>query len=253
MKLNSVLILLFLVGNFSHSFAGERFLLKREVTLNSGESLNLAYLNMTMNDTLSERVLAKRPGRSFMSSAVLPGAGQFYNGSVKMAIGFFVAEIGRWWGYSTLQGKANDKEEEYKAFADEFWIYDDWILSGDTEGGHTINENPITGEPVKSDEYYENIGKYDQFNRGWTGAISRDDLTAERETYIQMQDDANNLFSWATTIASTVMINHIFSAAEAVYTAKKLNDKASMAISLKVVPVLGKNRISKRISLSVAW
>ncbi len=253
MKNNHLITLLLFLGTFSQSFAGEGFLVKREVMLSSGESLSLVYLNTTVQDSVSERVLFKRPGRSFMSSAVIPGAGQYYNGSVKKAVGFLVAEIGLWSGYSTLKGKGDDKEDEYKAFADEFWSYNRWILSEDTEGGHKIDEHPITGGPVKNNQYYENIGKYDQFNRGWEGTISRDSLTVQRATYIKLQEDANNLFSWATTVASIVMLNHILSAAEAVYTAKKLNDEASMTISLTAMPVIVDNRIMKRIGLSVAW
>lgn len=253
MKFNHSITLLLFLGTFSQSFAGEGFLVKREVALSSGESLSLVYLNTTIQDSVGKRVFAKRPGLSFMSSAVLPGAGQYYNGSLKKAVGFLVAEIGLWWGYTTLQGNANDKVDEYKTFADDYWSYDNWIASGDTTGGHKIDRHPNTGGPVKSDEYYENIGKYDQFNRGWTGTISRDDLTAEREEYIKLQEDANNLSSLATTVVSTVMLNHIISAAEAVYTAKKLNDKASMTISLKAIPVKTQDRIIGRLSLTVVW
>ncbi|MCH7887138.1 MAG: hypothetical protein IIA58_04175 [Candidatus Marinimicrobia bacterium] len=256
MKFNHSITLLLFLGTFSQSFAGEGFLVKREVALSSGESLSLVYLNTTIQDSVGKRVFAKRPGLSFMSSAVLPGAGQYYNGSLKKALGFLVAEIGLWWGYTTLQGNANDKVDEYKTFADEYWSFDAWIASGDTAGdggGHKIARNPNTGDPVKNNEYYENIGKYDQFNRGWAGAFSLKELTEERSEYIKMQDDANNLFSLATTVASTVMLNHIISAAEAVYTAKKLNDKASMTISLKAIPVKTQDRIIGRLSLTLVW
>ena len=256
MKFNYLITLLLFLATFSQSLAGEGFLVRREVALKSGESLSLVYLNTTIEDSVGERVFAKRPGLSFMSSAVIPGAGQYYNGSLRKAIGFFVAEIGLLWGYSTLQGNANDKVDEYKAFADKHWNYDVWIASGDTAGDggvHSILRNPITGSPVKSNEYYENIGKYDQFNRGWVGAFSLNEVTEERSEYIKMQHDANNLFSWATTVASTVMLNHLISAAEAVYTAKKLNDEASMMISLKAIPVKTQDRMIGRLSLTVVW
>ena len=256
MKFNYSITLLLFLATFSKSFAGEGFLVRREVALKSGESLSLVYVNTTIEDSVGERVFAKRPGLSFMSSAVLPGAGQYYNGSLRKAIGFFVAEIGLLWGYSTLQGNANDKVDEYKVFADKYWNYDAWIASGDTAGdggGHNIVRNPNTGLPVKSNEYYENIGKYDQFNRGWVGTFSLQEVTEERREYLKMQHDANNLFSWATTVASTVMLNHLISAAEAVYTAKKLNDEASMTISLKAIPVKTQDRIIGRLSLTVVW
>ena len=255
MNFKHYITLLMFLGTFSQSFAGDGFLLKRELTLSSGETLSLAYLNLnsSIQDSVSKRVFAKRPGRSFMSSAVLPGAGQYYNGSTKKAIGFFVAEIALWWGYVTLQGNADEKVIEYEAFAEENWIYNAWILSGDTAGVHRIDVNKETGEPIRNNEYYENIGKYDQFNTGWIDAVPGEKDTVYRLAYRNLQQDANDLFSWATTVASTVMMNHILSAAEAVYTAKKLNDAASINISLRAIPVRSGDRISSRLSLTVAW
>lgn len=253
MKFNHVITLLLFLGTFSQSFAGDGFLLKREVALKSGKSLSLAYLNTTIQDSVGERVIAKRPGLSFMSSAVIPGAGQYYNGSLKKAVGFLIAEIGLLWGYSILQENANDKVDEYEIFADENWNYDAWIASGDTMGGHNIFTNPNTLAPVKSNEYYENIGKYDQFNTGWVDVVPDKDDTEKRQKYRNIQQDANNLFSLATTIASTVILNHIISAAEAVYTAKKLNDAASMTISLKAIPIKTQGRINGLLSLTIVW
>ncbi len=255
MNFRHYITLLILLGTFSQSFAGDGFLLKRELTLSSGETLSLAYLNLnsSIQDSVSKRVFAKRPGRSFMSSAVLPGAGQYYNGSTKKAIGFFVAEIALWWGYATLRGNANDKVDDYKAFAADNWFYDAWILSGgaDQEGDNI--DTTSMGAPKENNTYYENIGKYDKFNEGWIDAVPGNDDTQKRQEYRKIQQDANNLFSLATTVASTVMLNHILSAAEAVYTAKKLNDAASMNISLRAIPVRTGDGISSRLSLTVAW
>jgi len=255
MNFKHYMTLLMFLGTFSQSFAGDGFLLKRELTLSSGETLSLAYLNLnsSIKDSVSKRVFAKRPGRSFMSSALLPGAGQYYNGSTKKAIGFFVAEIALWWGYFTLQGNANDKVDDYKTFAEENWSYDAWILSGDKEKDGDTIDTTSAGTPIRNNAYYENIGKYDKFNKGWVDAVPGNDDTVNRLAYRNLQQDANDLFSLATTVASTVMLNHILSAAEAVYTAKKLNDAASMNISLRAIPVRTGDRISSRISLTVAW
>ena len=255
MNFKHYITLLMFLGTFSQSFAGDGFLLKRELTLSSGETLSLAYLNLnsSIKDSVSKRVFAKRPGRSFMSSAVLPGAGQYYNGSTKKAIGFFVAEIALWWGYATLQGNANDKVDDYKAFAADNWFYDAWISTGGTDIVGDNIDTSSTGNPIMNNAYYENIGKYDKFNKGWVDVVPGSDDTQKRQEYRNLQQDANELFSLATTVASTVMLNHILSAAEAVYTAKKLNDAASINISLRAIPVRTGDRISSRLSLTVAW
>ena len=72
MKFTCLLTLIIFLGTFSQSEAGEGFLVKREVVLNSGGSLRLAYLDMTIKDSVNKRVIAKRPGLSFISSALLP-------------------------------------------------------------------------------------------------------------------------------------------------------------------------------------
>ena len=59
MKFNYSITLLLFLATFSKSFAGEGFLVRREVALKSGESLSLVYVNTTIEDSVGERVFAK--------------------------------------------------------------------------------------------------------------------------------------------------------------------------------------------------
>jgi hypothetical protein len=64
-------------------------------------------------------------------------------------------------------------ESKYKAYADDHYlpsVYHDWWAALDSSYvnaySHRINFDTL-GNPIKSDEYYEYIGKYDQFQVGW--------------------------------------------------------------------------------------
>ena len=251
-----ILIILYMIIAFPpvSGFGADATLSKRTVRLGSGETLTLSYFSNApaFSDSAGLRVIAKRPGISFLGSAVIPGAGQLYNGSMKRAATFFAIEVGLWTGFAAFRGNAQDKEEEYKALADEFWDFFVWIPGADNKNGHTLDVDSM-GNPIKSDEYYENIGKYDKFNSGWLGALNATDPTTERSLYLNLREDANSLFAWSTTMANIVMFNHLISVADAIFTAKKLNDAASAKFSLRAVNRWSNGERVKGLSLSLAW
>ena len=235
-------------------FGADGAVSKRTVRLESGKTMTLSYLSNApaQSDSGGLRVIAKRPGISFLGSALIPGAGQLYNGSMKRAAAFFAIEVGLWTGFAAFRGNAQDKEDEYKALADEFWDFFVWIPGADNTSGHTIDVDSM-GNPIKSNEYYENIGKYDKFNSGWVGALNATDPTAERSLYLNLREDSNNLFARSTMMANIVMFNHLISVADAIFTAKKLNDAASVQFSLKAVSRWSNGEPVKGLSLSLAW
>ena len=241
----------------SHSFASDKISGNRIIRLESGETVEFTYMSVesTTQDSSRNRVVAKRPGISFLTSAIIPGAGQLYNGSKKRAVAFFAVEVGLWVGYASLQGKGDDKEDEYQALADQYWDFTRYNPTDDEQSqGHTI---PVTANnsPIKNNEYYENIGKYDKFNRGWEGAVPSADSTKteERNTYLNLRKEANDFFGFATTLASLAIINHIISVGDAIVTAKKLNDKASVNLSVAPLPTGHGNKYVNGLSLGISW
>ncbi|MCH7620044.1 MAG: hypothetical protein IH880_09825 [Candidatus Marinimicrobia bacterium] len=251
-----ILILLYMIIALLpiSGFGADGTVSKRTVRLESGETVTLYYLSnpSAQSDSGRLRVYAKRPGISFLGSAVIPGAGQLYNGSMKRAAAFFALEVGLWTGFAAFRGKAFNKEDEYEALADKYWDFFVWIPGADNTSGHTIDVD-LMGNPIKSDEYYENIGKYDKFNSGWDGSVNDTDATAERKLYLNLREDSNDLFALATTMANLVMFNHLISVADAVFTAKKLNDAASVQLSLKAVNRWANGEPVKGLSLSLSW
>jgi len=144
------------------------------------------------------------PGKVLMLSAIIPGAGQFSIGSKWRAMMFFGMEIAAWYGVVTYYNDGQDKDKEFKIYADahfteQLYRNHEWFLatrpefgnSGIYEGNRETWEGEIEWQdkldylpsggfthelPSESDrnnssddqQYYEMIGKYiGQFGFGW--------------------------------------------------------------------------------------
>lgn len=190
----------------------------------------------------------KSPLKAFMFSLAVPGAGQFYTGSKIKAGSFLAADVLLWGGYLLFHGKGVDKETAYKAYANDHYIssvFRDWWGTLDTSITNRYSHRLYfddTGSPIKSREYYENIGKYDEFQVGW------DDIgtnfppepvqggagvtSPHRRAYLDMRKQSNDYFAKATTMAMVSIANHIVSAFDAAIGARKFN-RGTKQYSLK--------------------
>jgi hypothetical protein len=205
-------------------------------------------------DNLQEEIYefrTKSPFKAFALSLAIPGAGQFYTGSRIKAGTFFAVDALLWSGYLIYHGKGNDKESEYKVYADLHYsppTYFQWWgglpESVQDSFSHRIYEDP--GDPegaIRNHEYYENIGKYSQFQVGWDDIGlnapplplpgGKDSLSVHRRTYLDMRKEANDYFSNASTMAMISIANHLISAFDAAIGAKKYN-RGTREYSLKL-------------------
>jgi len=113
------------------------------------------------------------------------------------------------------------------------------IASGYTNGfTHTL---PYYGEQ----QYYELIGKYDQFSRGWDDSDPNDPQENQiplRSTskrfyeYAKMRADANAQYDVASTWVSIAVINHVISAIDAYWSATRFNKSLHAEVRTKVIP-----------------
>lgn len=93
------------------------------------------------------------------------------------------------------------------------------------------------GAKVDEDEFYESIGKYHQFNFGWDDFPARDSadfptgpedsrneyVSPNRSQYSDMRNDANREFKKASSMLTIVAGNHLLSAIEAAFGARRYN------------------------------
>ena len=187
------------------------------------------------------------PGKALVMSALLPGAGEYYAGAKKKAAVFFGLEVLAWSLYVTWDGKGNDIEDEFRLKADEEFRPEDYLAWRET---NTSNKTPITHELpcekyieiYKADrgnfgdcagsevqQYYELIGKYDQFVAGWSDlrdangnptqpvqVDSAKNFDSEiRQAYEDRRDDSNRHLKRAINVAGLALINHVISGVDA--------------------------------------
>ena len=213
----------------------------------------------------------KSPKKSFLLSAVLPGAGQLYNGSYIKAAAFLAVEATCWALYIKNDKKGNDIDTEFKAYADNHWSegeYWDYIakFSGlgrsDVEALRTWEKSHFSHglHREKDQQYYEMIGKYDQFNYGWDDSdvalldegwvISM--RSVNRLTYEDRRKDSNDAFKSATMMATIAIINHIISGGEAAWSSARYNNY-QMEAHLQVLPRSLDGRPYTALSLDMNW
>jgi hypothetical protein len=225
--------------------------------INEMKSQNRAYLQ-SQTETTKPRTMDvrgdqkdkstnghKSPAKAFLYSAVIPGAGQLYTGSKLKAAAFFGLEVLAWTGHIVYHGKGEDNTDKFEAYADTYWQegrYEQWLFMhwGTFDDDSVFNNNGFSLfthhlPDTKTQQYYEMIGKYNQFVYGWVDTdIDASVEDAHPTTYSQlrmdyedMRHDANKMFDRATASLIVVMVNHIVSGFEAALAARNHNKNVS--------------------------
>lgn len=192
----------------------------------------------------------KSPRRAFLLSVLLPGAGEYYAGSKKKAALFMGIEAVTAGLYFTWKGKGNDIDDEFRQMADAHWDPQTYLAWRSTS--RAIRNNSFThampcslevaeerfGNCGSSEQqqYYELLGKYDQFVAGWDDLAFVDTgnpVTAYTEIdsvekvhselrldYEVKRDDSNVYLKRASSVAGVILVNHVISAIDAARTAR---------------------------------
>lgn len=241
--------------------------------------------SLNFQDTLTrEQKLARLPGyklpkRALLFSALIPGAGELYAKSYIKAGAFFLAEVVSWMVYGNYTSKGNDQEKKFQNYADAHWnpnVWLDWrqnYTQGIDDAHDTTMVKYISGDKAVTTEqqYYEMIGKYPAFFTGWDFAeyyqnqsefdtIDMDSMEVKQRAssdignYMDMRDKSNKFFRLARTATNYVIVNHILSAIDAAWTAKRKNNRLSpIEASIKVEQVFYVNHFRPVVSLQIKW
>jgi TM2 domain-containing membrane protein YozV len=200
----------------------------------------------------------KSPAKAFLLSLAIPGAGEFYNEQRLKAGVFLAVDALLWTGYIVYHTKGSNREKEYKAYANTHYSWENYLIwwadlpdenKDDYSHRMPVDDNNV---PIFNHEYYENIGKYDQFQVGWPDGLnhpfipgdsvySETYMPPERATYLDMRQQANDYFSNATTAVMVSIANHIVSAFDAAIGAKRYNKGVKQySLDLKTKNIDGK-------------
>lgn len=229
----------------------------------------------------------KSVSKAALLSLAIPGTGEFYGGSLLKGVAFLAVEVGALYGNFHFRNRGNDLEDQFQADANSLWnedAYWDWlsVIGGVDRGdqqalrnferqtfSHFLPEN-------KNQQYYENIGKYDQFVIGWedfrndlpgddvsqfafedyqSGFYMGEDLTTisgQRNAYVELRRDSNDNFKKATTMVTVVLLNHVASALDAGLTVKRHNQKILQA-KVGIQGVRHNDELIAALALGVSW
>ena len=227
-----------------------------------------------------EDTLIVYPARPMLYSLILPGVGQWYNKSPAWKIGFFAGiEVASIFSGLQWRKKADDIRLKYELFADQNWDLETWVsntlntplgnyadvhingthklilvLSGSLaeQYGNYVPSDSLennahwvyTGDVsvLRDRDFYENIGKYDQFVGGWTDCYGPANnklwfevnknvgdsteiiiSTPNKEKYVGQRALSNDYLNMAKYAVSALMFNHVISALEAVWSTQVRN------------------------------
>lgn len=216
-----------------------------------------------------EQTQDKSSKRAFLLSALVPGLGEWYAGSPKRGLAFLGAEAALWGMWAAWKGKGNDLEEAFRAVADQYWDPEEYIawrestISNSSSITHALPCSSQVREvyiPARREwmntsqagglgsaafggcaasqiqQYYELLGKYDQFVAGWedlrrgdstgnpvewTEVDSVENFHSERRlNYEDDRDESNRFLKRASTVSGIILINHVISAIDAARVAR---------------------------------
>ena len=116
----------------------------------------------------------RSPSKAFLYSMTIPGGGQLYNHSTIKAGLFMAIEVASWVDWLINHQQGQKKTDDYNNFADRDWSaerYTNWLIEtyGITSDTAEFNRGDSTMRfthhlpATKTQQYYEMIGKYDQF------------------------------------------------------------------------------------------
>jgi hypothetical protein len=229
-------------------------------SINSGISNN-EDLNGKISSVNPKKDESKSPYLGALFSGIIPGTGEFYAKSYIKAAIFIGIEAGLWTAYSIYQSEGNSQTDSYQNYADQNWDvykYAGWLKAQNFSGSEGIDltsdkytlrkqVNVVEAQnfshqlpPYGEQQYYELIGKYQNFVVGWEDAdlnyVNRNNYgTYKTDMFVGYSYDrqaANDYYNKANTTLTLVILNHILSSADAAWTVSMFNKDIKLKTSV---------------------
>ncbi len=246
------------------------FSLDSKVVIEKSEITNFSDQNLLVN---KKSALA-----SAGLSLLLPGAGQYYNGNYIKSVIFIAVEAAGIATAIIYNKKGDDQTGHFEDIANSNWSvvkYAQWSLDNAQRLNPGISDDELAvyqsnliangsvnwsqlnslesaiGLQASSgyshrlrefgdQQYYEMIGKYDQFTPGWADFNDPnntftygDPVTEMFKSYSHQRGIANNFYSVSKTAVTVVLLNHFISAVEAAWSTSRFNKRLKAKVSLE--------------------
>jgi hypothetical protein len=272
MKTLKIFLVIIILASISFSQVNESSKLQLTGNLYADSKIiSKTYSELNRNPMADDLPGKKSAVLSGVLSAIIPGAGQVYNEDYWIAGIFVAVEAALITTAVVYDNKGDDQTEYFESYADDYtnpdhnwsvvryaqWLIDfkdadpsirkdDWDiddtrmppwdrvywdkLNAAETGSHNL---PPHGEQ----QYYELIGKYHQYSGGWndyTGGANNSLISPNYDYYSGQRGLANDYYNTSSTAIMGVYINHVLSAAEAVWGATRFNK--NLAVNFRVEP-----------------
>lgn len=182
-------------------------------------------------------------------SLLIPGTGEIYLGYYWRGAALVALEVAAWTGYVINSDDGNQKEVEYRRFADAHWAESKWIDDHNAWPANWPDEDKTYEnlDSIGSDfsysgwpgyhshtfpeenaiNYYENIGKYDWFISGWEDwdPIANPKQTDLRTQYRAMRKESDDAHDRAQRFVYLSLAVRAFSLVETTILVTRDKDK----------------------------
>ncbi|MBC8450710.1 hypothetical protein H8D73_00685 [bacterium] len=160
------------------------------------------------------------PSKMFLISLAVPGSGELVQGK-KRGYLFLLAEVAMWSGFLVLDKQGIDERGDYESFADANWdleSYMEFYNENCIESPHDYANGCRPLADFGSQEFYEDIGKYDVYWPWWGGDGVPNEPTSDalalRDEYWGMRKDSNTSLRQARYFMMAALLNHVVSAVD---------------------------------------
>jgi len=247
---------------------------KLQLSGNLSEDLLISSKDFVIDENETSVVLKKRPPILAAGlSVIIPGAGQFYNDDYWKSAIFVAVEVAAIITAISYNTKGNDQTVKFEAFANSENGWDvDKYAHWSVDNASRINPQILEGDPILNifdsngnviwsklnsletkigswyshqlapyddQQYYEMIGKYQQFNPGWAdfnysdAYTYGDPLTKTFDWYADERGKANSYYDVSNLAVKILVANHIISAVEAAFSANRHNRSLNAEVKMK--------------------
>jgi hypothetical protein len=234
--------------------------------------------------------MKKSPFVAGLLSFAVPGSGQLYSESYIKGAAFLVLEAAAVYTGLVYDKKGDDQTNVFQDYANQHWDvkrYAKWTVTNASKINESVNsanysvfdnngnvnwnelnrlENAISAyyshklAPLGDQQYFEMIGKYPQFNPGWddfgdenTPYAYGDPLTPRFHLYSGERGKANDYYNVASKAVIVIIINHIISTVDAIFTTKSYNKKIELNTDLQKVQFGFVEDLNYKINLRVRF
>ncbi len=175
------------------------------------------------------------PPKMLLLSMAVPGAGQLVQGE-KRGYLYLLVEAAMWGGFYYLDKQGLEERGDYEDYVIANWnlaAYQDFFDENCLEDPYDYANGCRPLAPEGSQEFFEDVGKYDVYWPWWSGDGSPNDVSTEdmalRDEYWDMRKESNGHLRQARYFMMAALLNHVVSALDSFFIARAPADAASPA------------------------